>query len=687
MAGEYDVVSETPISSGEYDVVSEEPSRGALGRVSALSGTFAQANPLTKEIKKLTPAQEKETSIGALQGLAGAGMGGFITAPLNIPSSLFNLGVRGAEIVEGKPEGTAPRAPYLPSSSDIASMMFDSKKKPASDVIKGGREFGGVLGEIAFGYGVPKLVGTIVSGGAKIISTALGRPLKAAEQTLISKVQDLGSARLNELSAEEKATLKSLADEQAAAEQKLAAETERKTIAEKTAAKAKGAEERAVGGLAGTRTAEEFGQYGIVPITKTKIGENLRTMVDNFVSSIKEVRKTKADAEFPAAFKTAAAREAAGESFVNSPGMKAVKKAIDDRLKTTTDRTLANNLEKLRDALFVGRTETSMTPTVGVRPTAMFPAEKTTKVVAAPTFKSAEDIRRFLGDAASGVTAEGYEVIGQKIARDLYGQLSEAMKSFSPEFGSYLQRYKDLSSQIESAGTKLGKALIGVEKDAPGYYAVDASKVADRAFSSPESISTLIDAMGGNKQPVMAMAERYFANEIAGKTTEQARKFLTSDKVRSLLDELGPEFRSRIEARYFTKASEQSKISEMAQSVAVESEQAIKDLTTKISDLSKNVETTKENIAKLKSEIDTGLERIRVSVSDADRTKNATDLLSSLKNALPPETYAEVENMVTQMKEASKRQSQARNILAGAATAIGLGYVAKTPLTNVLSGK
>jgi methyl-accepting chemotaxis protein len=328
-----------------------------------------------------------------------------------------------------------------------------------------------------------------------------------------------------------------------------------------------------------------------------------------------------------------------------------------------------------------------MTPTVGVKPTAMFPAEKTTKVVAAPTFKSAKDIRRFLGDAASGVTAEGYEAIGQNLARDLYGQLSDAMKSFSPEFGSYLQRYKDLSSQIDAAGTKLGKALIGVEKDAPAYYAVDASKIADRAFSSPENISTLIDAMGGNKQPVMAMAERYFANEIAGKTTEQARKFLTSDKVRSLLDELGPEFRSRIETRYFTKASEQSKISEMAQSVAVESEQSIKDLTNKISDLSKNVQTTKENIANLKSQIDTGLERIRVSVSDADRTKNATDLLSSLKNVLPPETYAEAENMVTQMKEASKRQSQARKILGGAATAIGLGYVAKTPLTNILSGQ
>ena len=687
MAGEYDVVSETPAPSGGYDVVSEEPARGALGRVSAPAGTFAQANPLTKEIKKLTPAQEKEASIGTLQGLTGAGLGGFITAPLNIPSSLFNLGVRGAEIVTGKPEGTAPRAPYLPSSSDIASGIFDSSGKPASELTKSGREFGGVLGEVAFAGGIPKLVGSIFSGGSKIISTALGRPLKAAEQTLVSKVQELGASRLNELSAEEKTTLKKLADEQSASEKKLASETERKATAEKAAAKAKGAEERAVGGLAGTRTAEEFGQYGIVPMTKTKIGENLRTMVDNFVSSIKEVRKTKADAEFPAAFKAAAAREAAGESFVNSPGMKAVKKSIDSSLKTITDKKLADNLERLRDALFVGRTETSMTPTVGVRPTAMFPAEKTTKVVAAPTFKSAEDIRRFLGDAASGVTAEGYEAIGQNLARDLYGQLSEAMKSFSPEFGGYLQRYKDLSSQIESAGTKLGKALIGVEKDAPGYYSVDASKLADRAFSSPENISTLIDAMGGNKQPVMAMAERYFANEIAGKTTEQARKFLTSDKVRSLLDELGPEFRSRIETRYFTKASEQSKISEMAQSVAVESEQAIKDLTNKISDLSKNVQTTKENISNLKSQIDTGLERIRVSVSDADRTKNATDLLSSLKNVLPPETYAEAENMVTQMKEASKRRSQARQILGGAATAIGLGYVAKTPLTNILSGK
>lgn len=623
------------------------------------------------------PSERDAETKGLAKGAAGALAGGTVTGLVNlVPNLLYNYPVAIGETIAPKiaelsgDKETAdrilgsklPRIPTLPSSTDIAQTMFGP---PATSREAATREIGGTFGEVITGGTAAKLLGLgakglgfLYKGGKSVLENALGRPLTSAQENLLDKMKTLGEGRVSELSAEERSTLKSLEDEAA-----------RKATAEKAAAKAKGAEERAVGGLAGTKEVEEFGQYGIVPMTKTKIGENLRTMVDNFVSSIKEVRKTKADAEFPAAFKTAAAREAAGESFVNSPGMKAVKKAIDDRLKTTTDRTLANNLEKLRDALFVGRTETSMTPTVGVRPTAMFPAEKTTKVVAAPTFKSAEDIRRFLGDAASGVTAEGYEAIGQNLARDLYGQLSEAMKSFSPEFGSYLQRYKDLSSQIESAGTKLGKALIGVEKDAPGYYAVDASKVADRAFSSPESISTLIDAMGGNKQPVMAMAERYFANELAGKTTEQARKFLTSDKVRSLLNELGPEFRSRIETGYFTKASQQSKIAEMAQSVAAESE-------TKISNLTKNLEGLQAN----KKTIADGIERINQAIAPADQQRAATELLANLKSELPAEAYAEAENIVTQVKEAVAKQKQAQSLiwkgLAGLGVAGGLGTTA-----------
>lgn len=635
------------------DLPSAQPQRGAVGRVSAPSGTFATANPLTKQIPKMTPAQQAEASKGFYQGLGGAAAGGVVTDFLNLPSSLFNIGVGLGEKYMGKPEGTAPRAPTLPGSTDIAEVLFG---KPVSKTQEKYRELGGGLGGFALGASVPKLVTSMIKGGSKIVGTALGRPLKSAEEALVSKVQSLGEARLNELSAEERTTLKRLADEQAAAERKLATETTRKETAEKAAEKAKGAEERAVLGLKGTRTAEEFGQYGIVPMTKQKLGEDIRSLVTNFVDSIKNVRKAKADQEFAAAFSSAAQKEAAGVPFVSNKKMVDLRDFLDARLEQTTDPSIANNLKRIRSALFEGRMEGK-------------------NLVAAPSFKSAEDIRRLLGDAVSGVTAEGYEAIGQNLARDIYGKLSDAMKDFSPGFDKYLARYKDLSQTIEAAGTKLGKAVIGEEKTAPGFYNVTADKLADRVFASPESIRTFTEAVGGNREPVLALAERYFSNQLAAKSTEEARKFLTSDKVRSLLEELGPEFTSKIETGYFTKATQQSRISEAAQGVVAESEKTINDLTKKISDLSSDVKTTKENIATLKSQIDTGLERIRVAVSDADRTKNATDLLSSLKNVLPPQTYAEAENLVTQMQEAAGRQKEARNVLKTTLPVLGVGGV------------
>lgn len=626
---------------------------------------YPKINPLTRKPKAMTESESQAASTGAYQGMAGSLAGGALTDVLNIPSGLFNIGARLAEKYAGKPEGSSLRAPTLPSSADISSYLFG----PATGAQQRGREFGGVLGSFALGSTVPKLVGSIVSGGSKLVSTALGRPLRAAEETLISKVQSLGESRINELSAEEKATLSNLASEQAAAEQKLASETERKAVAEKAGEKAKGAEERAVLGLKGTRVGEEFGERAILPMTKQKLGEDVRSLVTNFVDSIKSIRKTKADQEFAKAFSSAAEKEFAGVPFISNKKMSDLKKFLDDRLEQTTDESIARNLKRIRSALFEGRIEGD-------------------KVVAAPSFKSAEDIRRLLGDAVSGVTAEGYEAIGQNLARDIYGKLSDAMKDFSPGFDKYLARYKDLSQTIEGAGTKLGKAVIGEEKTAPGFYNVSADKLVDRVFSSPESIRTFTEAVGGNRQPVEALAERYLSNQLATKSTEEARKFLTSDKTRAILEELGPEFRSRIETRYFTKATEQSRIAEAAKGVVSESEKAIDDLTKQIKDITKTVETTKENLSALQSKVNTGLERIRLAVSDSDRVQNATALLSDLKSTMPPEIYAEAENLVTKVKEAADRRSQANKFLLKGAGLVGVGGLASYfGLPKVIGGQ
>lgn len=251
-----------------------------------------------KALIKKTLAGDPEVSAqrrrGLAEGLGGAMAGGFITEFLNIPSGLYNIGVGLGERYMDKPSGTVPRAPTLPGSTDISAFLFGD---PVSKAQLQGREIGGIGGGILLGGTIPKLVTSIVSGGTKVVQTALGRPLQAAEKTLIDKVQSLGANRISELTAEEQATLKRLADEQKAAETKLASETERKTTAEKAGEKAKSGEERAKLGLKGTSETEQFGERMILPVTKQKIGEEIRSLVSNFVDSIKSVRKTKADEE------------------------------------------------------------------------------------------------------------------------------------------------------------------------------------------------------------------------------------------------------------------------------------------------------------------------------------------------------------------------------------------------------
>lgn len=627
-----------------------------LSRERELFGSQGIDPELAKALEQRAGAYESkrrsEMLVGIPQGLGGSVAGGVLTDFLNIPSSLFNLGAGLGERYMQAPSGTAPRAPTLPGSTDIASVLFGD---PVSKAQAQGREGGALIGGVALGATVPKFLSSIISGGTKIVQTALGRPLKAAEKTLIDRVQELGTNRLSELSAEEKATLKRLSDEQRAAEAKLASETSRKTMAERAGERATAAEERAKLGLKGTSETTEFGERMILPMTKQKIGEDIRSLVSNFVESIKSVRKAKADAEFQNAFGAAADLEKSGASFTETAQMKGLKSFIDDRLSKTTDPNIARNLERIRDALFVGRYEGK-------------------KLVATPSFKSAEDIRRLLGDAVSGVPAEGYDAIGQNLARDLYGKLTDAMKGFSPGFGKYLDRYRKLSENIEAAGTKLGKAVIGEEKNAPGFHNTSADKLADKVFASPESIRTFTEAIGGNKQPVEALAERYISNQLASaKTAEEARKILTSDKMRSVLEELGPAFRSRIENQYFSRASQQSKIVTEAQSIVEKSNNEITNLNKQISDLVKKTGKVTEEAQATRTKIESELEGLRLAISDADRNTRAVSLLRSLEGQVSPETYAQAENLVRKVVDESAKKSAAQKTLLKTAGYIGLG--------------
>ena len=134
------------------------------------------------------------------------------------------------------------------------------------------------------------------------------------------------------------------------------------------------------------------------------------------------------------------AREMRGERFIDSTRMQGLQHHLGELLQTETDPAVARQIQTMQQALFEG-TQT-----------------------ARPTFISAETIRRKIGDAAFGVPAEGYEAIGQNIARDIYGRLSTAMREFEPSFGKYLDDYKRLSQRLEAVSSRVGQSLVGTEQ-------------------------------------------------------------------------------------------------------------------------------------------------------------------------------------------------------------------------------
>lgn len=475
---------------------------------------------------------------------------------------------------------------------------------------------------------VKKGIEKILPTAKSYVSTLLGRPATAAGEQLIQKATSAAEGRVGALTSEEKSKLA-----------ELQREAERKTVSEKGLSKAEKAEVESAKGLSGARVGEEFGQFGVVTETKDQIGNYLRNQAEKFIDSIKKVRSEKAGQEIAAAKNSALLKEATGNRFIETEKMQKLANYIDSKLAVETDANLVKQLQDVRKSLFAG-TENAV-----------------------PSFESSETIRRKLGDAAFGVPEEGYQAIGQKLAKDIYGKLNDAMKSFEPKFESYLERYKKLSENIEASGSRLGKALVGVEKDAPSYYGATAQSIADKAFSSPENLRTLIDALGGNKQPVLAAAERYFANELATKkTAEEARKFLTSDKTRSLLNELGPEFRKTIQDKFLAGAETQSARAN-----------AFKEQIKKSDEVIKGIEKNLEEIRKRSESLNQGLEEIKNAISDQAKRDASSRLITKMQSEVSPQEYAVLKNQIEQYTAAAAEQAKAKsNLIKGVVGGLGL---------------
>lgn len=583
---------------------------GEVGKVSARGAK--QLEKEWEETARRYPVASRlgyyGTNLGAL--LAGGGVLQALKAP-SVAAEALPVGQRLFQAAKTGGIGGAVYGVLQPTGEEDADKPGGKFGRKKSMQVLTGAALGSVLGPVSAGIPIA------FKATKDTITRALGREATVAEKELVDKAQEAAKRGIDILSSQEKAKLSDLAKEEA-----------RVAAAEKVSARAETRELEAARGLAGTRAAEEFGEYGIVPQTKQQIGEYLRTQAKNYIEPVKNIRNQKANKEIAEARSSAANKELT-EPFVNSSKMQELKAEIDKRLSIETDASLVKQLQDIENSLFVGT--------------------KTAK----PSFESAETIRRKIGDAAFGVPEEGYAAIGQNVAKDLYRRLSDAMKTYEPKFEGYLNRYKNLSENIEVAGSKLGKALLGVEKEAPSYYAVSADKLPDRAFSSAESVRALVDAFGGNKQPVSAAAERWFANQLTGKTAQEARRVLTSDKIRSLMDELGPEFKARIQEKYLIGAAKQSER-------AVAANKEIQLANEKIKQINEQLKP----IRRINKDLSDGIAAIENAVTADQRQQASAAVISKLKSQVAPNEYALLKKAVEDLQKANEQKTKARNILA-----------------------
>ena len=507
------------------------------------------------------------------------------------------------------------------------------------------------LGEVIGGLGTPSSVVRAARGitsatrpVTETVRRARGGETAAASEDMVAAIRGQGEDVARARTAQEAELL----SEQAARRGRVTQLTDEAAQAEQQAARATQAELQAGQGLAGVRTVDEFGQSVLRPQTLDEIGTQfLREPANQRFNTLRETRSTAAEADITAARNAAAAREVS-EPFIDSSQMQDLRNFLFRNLSTETDPALVNQLRTMQRALFEG-TEN-----------------------AKPSFASSETIRRKLGDAAFGAPEEGYQAIGQQLARDLYTRLSTAMREYEPAFGQYLDSYRELSEPLRVAASRLGKALTGTEANAPNYFAAPAQSLPGRAFSSPENVRGLMDALGG-REPVLAAAERYFATQLVGKTAAEARQFLGRDNIRAVLEVLGPEFRAQINSRFLEGATRQAETATSATATAARLRQEVTVLEREIKGLEQEI----NRIAPVRENVNRDLANIRNALNSADRNKFSSQLLSRIENELDSRTYTRMTNLVNQYKTAATQQQEAVRRLRGyalkAGAAVGLG--------------
>jgi hypothetical protein len=269
------------------------------------------------------------------------------------------------------------------------------------------------------------------------------------------------------------------------------------------------------------------------PRTSTEVGEEARNLAVKRLDALKKARDEQTDINKSEAFSMARNREVAGERIKNTPAfkaadaqLKAMKIDPETKLPLTTGET-GSQIDLVRREL----TGTTFNPLTG---------EVTETGV---SFRRLEDLRRKLGDRASGLPETGFDAINQQQAGTLKRIVENVMKEFTGgklntetglveggAFEKYLKDYAKASEPINKFSTTVGQKLTGLMQEPRGAFATDPMALPKTIFSSPRNVDDFIELSGGDKAAVERLARNYVSEQLSGKSPAQINNFLSTNR-------------------------------------------------------------------------------------------------------------------------------------------------------------
>jgi uncharacterized protein YukE len=259
------------------------------------------------------------------------------------------------------------------------------------------------------------------------------------------------------------------------------------------------------------------------PRTMEAIGADARKLANDRLLQLKADRETATQANKEAMLTEARNKELQGQGVEGTRAFKNMEVALDAFIRdpvTKRERITGatkNQFEEVRrEALGV-----IVDPLTGV----------TSK--AKVGFERLEQLRRRLGDRASGLPETGFDAIGQQDAKDLKGLVERIMSEFTGKrFDKYRADYEQLSQPINQFQTAVGQALTAPSEKIKGAMATQASTLPAKIFSTPENVDEFIKFIGGdakNMAAVQGLARNYVSAELANKTPAQMRSWLQTN--------------------------------------------------------------------------------------------------------------------------------------------------------------